>query len=35
LDGEDVLRLTFDAAAADVGLIIYDGRDVPRVDLAQ
>ena len=35
MDGEDVLRLTFDADAADVGLTIYDGKDVPRADLAQ
>jgi len=35
LDGEGVLRLTFDAAGADVGLTIYDGKDVPRADLAQ
>ena len=35
MDGEDVLRLTFDVAAVDVGLTIYDGKDVPRAGLVQ
>ena len=28
-------RLTFDAGVVDVGLTTYDGKDVPRADLAQ
>lgn len=35
MDDEGELRLTFDAVAADVDLIIYDGKDVPRADLVQ
>jgi len=35
LDGEGVLRLTFDVADADADPTIYDGKDAPRADLAQ
>ena len=35
MDGVGALRLTFDADAADADPTIYDGKDVPRADLAQ